>query len=242
MWARLKAQRILAKTGSSSSVSQPGVRKSRCQPSSAQRASRRSMRGRIVAEKPGSGGFTGETLMRTPRTPSLSISASSASGAFSSTSTMPRQRAMPDLAHRVEHAGIVAAVGARLHEHEALDAEMLARARDSRRAARAAARSAASRSPRRADSAPPGRTHGNARRRSSAARGTRAVVRVWFNVCVLRLLDRDVRARDDVAPDGDLACEMARHLLRRRGDGERGLLARTPRAAAAGRRRARPRG
>ena len=30
-----------------------------------------------------------------------------------------------DLAHRVEHAGIVAAIGARLHEHEALDAEML---------------------------------------------------------------------------------------------------------------------
>ena len=31
----------------------------------------------------------------------------------------------PDLAHRVEHAGIVAAIGARLHEHEALDAEVL---------------------------------------------------------------------------------------------------------------------
>ena len=93
--ARLNAQRILAKTRSSSSVSQPGVRKSRCQPSSAQRASSRAMRGRIVSEKPGSTDFTGETLMRTPRTPSLSISASSASGAFSSTSTMPRQRANP---------------------------------------------------------------------------------------------------------------------------------------------------
>ena len=62
-------ERILAKTGSSSSVSQPGE-ESTCQPSSAQRASIRSMRGRIVAEKPGSGGFTGDTLMRTPRTPS----------------------------------------------------------------------------------------------------------------------------------------------------------------------------
>jgi hypothetical protein len=51
------------------------------------------MRGRIVAEKPGAGGFTGETLMRMPRTPSAFMSASSASGACSSTSTMPRQRA-----------------------------------------------------------------------------------------------------------------------------------------------------
>ena len=29
----------------------------------------------------------------------------------------------PDLAHGVEHAGIVAAIGARLHEHETLEAE-----------------------------------------------------------------------------------------------------------------------
>ena len=29
----------------------------------------------------------------------------------------------PDLAHGVEHAGIVAAIGAGLHEHEALEAE-----------------------------------------------------------------------------------------------------------------------
>jgi hypothetical protein len=53
------------------------------------------MRGSMVAEKPGSGGLTGETLIRTPRTPSAFISASSASGAFSSTSTMPRQRPTP---------------------------------------------------------------------------------------------------------------------------------------------------
>ena len=82
-----------------------------------------------------------------------------------------------DLAHRVEHAGIVAAIGARLHEHEALDAEMLRERRDSRTAARAAARSAASRSRRHADSDPPVRTHGNARRKHSAARGRRAVAR-----------------------------------------------------------------
>src|SRR6185295_12755308 len=30
----------------------------------------------------------------------------------------------PDLAHRVEHAAVVAPVGARLHEHEALYAEL----------------------------------------------------------------------------------------------------------------------
>ena len=46
-------------TGISSCVSQPGVRKSSCQPSSAQRASRRSMRASMVVEKPGSGGLIG---------------------------------------------------------------------------------------------------------------------------------------------------------------------------------------
>ena len=125
MWARLKAQRICANTGSSSSVSQPGVRKSRCQPSSAQRASSRSMRGRMVAEKPGSGGFTGETLMRTPRTPSLSMIRQQRVRRVLVDVHDAAAARDPDLAHRVEHAGIVAAVGARLHEHEPLDAEML---------------------------------------------------------------------------------------------------------------------
>ena len=83
------------------------------------------MRGFIVSEKPGSGGFTGETLMRTPRTPILSISASSASGASSSHVDDAAAARDTDFAHRVEHAGIVAAIGARLHEHEPLHAEVL---------------------------------------------------------------------------------------------------------------------
>ena len=124
----------------------------------------------------------------------------------------------PDLAHRVEHAGIVAAIGARLHEHEALDAEMPRERRDNRRAGRAAARSAASRSRRRADSAPPVRTRGNARRRRSAACGRRAPARSRDS------LDGDLRARDDVAPHIDLARDVARDLVRRGGDGDGGLL------------------
>ena len=95
MCATVYGQRILANTGSSSSVSQPGLRKSTCQPSSAQRASIRSMRLRQTSAKPGSGGLTGDWLIRTARTPSLSISARSLSGASSSTSTTPRQRAKP---------------------------------------------------------------------------------------------------------------------------------------------------
>src|SRR5262245_9553604 len=122
MWAIVKEQRSRANTGKSSSVSQPGWRKSSCQPISAHRASRRSIRGSMVAEKPGSGGLTGETLIRTPRTPSASISASSIRGVLVHVHDAAAA-ADPDLAHGVEHAGIVAAVGARLHEHETLDPE-----------------------------------------------------------------------------------------------------------------------
>jgi hypothetical protein len=48
------------------------------------------MRGISFAPSPASGGWMGETLMRTPRTPSSCISGQLASDAFSSTSTMPR--------------------------------------------------------------------------------------------------------------------------------------------------------
>ena len=84
----------------------------------------RFMRARIFFENPAPAACTGFTLMRTPRTPSPCICASSTSRMSSSTSTMPRQRCGADFAHRVEHAAVVAAVGARLHEHVALDPEL----------------------------------------------------------------------------------------------------------------------
>ena len=79
------------------------------------------MRGSRLAAKPASGCFTGETLIRTPRTPAASSAAS-----------MRVRRVLIDiddaaaaghLRHGIEHAGIVAAIGARLNEHEAREAE-----------------------------------------------------------------------------------------------------------------------
>src|SRR5262245_46340013 len=51
----------------------------------------------------------------------------------------------------------------------------------------------------------------------------------WLNASSLfsgvrRLLDRDLGARDHLAPDADLALEMPLHLVRRGGDGDRCLL------------------
>ena len=96
-WAIVKSTSSLFKTGISSLVSHPGVKKSSCQPIPAQRARKRSMRGRSFAANPASKGFTGDTLMRTPRTPRASRRSSSASGAFSSMSTIPRHFAAPIL-------------------------------------------------------------------------------------------------------------------------------------------------
>ena len=61
--------------------------------------------------------------MRTPRTPSASISASSGVRRILVHVDDAAAARDPDLAHGIEHAGIVAAIGARLHEHEALEAE-----------------------------------------------------------------------------------------------------------------------
>jgi hypothetical protein len=86
-------------------------------------------------------------------------------------SLIPRSRAAaaaardPDLAHGIEHAGIVAAISPGLDEHETFDAEQLGERRDSRRAARAAERNAGFPSLQiRKGSVPPGRIYGNARR------------------------------------------------------------------------------
>ena len=76
------------------------------------------MRGFIESASPASGLRTGDTFTRMPRTPSAFNSASSVSLVLlSSRSMMPRRTAGSSLAHSVEHAGIVEAVGTRLHEH-----------------------------------------------------------------------------------------------------------------------------
>ncbi len=95
MCATVKRDLSFFITGRSSRVNQPGVRKSSIQPISEQRASSRSMRASIVFENPGSGGLIGFTFTRTPRTPARFRRSISASGAFSSMSTMPRHFAIP---------------------------------------------------------------------------------------------------------------------------------------------------
>ena len=87
------------------------------------------MRGFIESAKPASGLRIGETLTRMPRTPSALSSASSLSLglAFVEIDDAAAERRI-ELAHGVEHAGIVEAVGARLHEdvaHEAKAARQL---------------------------------------------------------------------------------------------------------------------
>ena len=103
------------------------------------------MRGSIVAEKPGSGGLTGDTLTRTPRTPSLLHFGKRGVGlVLLDVDNAPRSGGA-DLAHGIEHAGIVAAIGARLNEHKPLHAEQPGELPNIRRAAPTAGYNAASR-------------------------------------------------------------------------------------------------
>jgi len=64
-------------------------------PEFAETEASRAILGNMVFQKPGSGGLIGFTLMRTPRTPAACRRSSAASLAFSSMSTMPRQRSAP---------------------------------------------------------------------------------------------------------------------------------------------------
>ena len=186
IWAIVKEQRSRAKTGSSSSVSQPGCEEVEM-PAELGAA-------RVEALDPRPHRLRKAGLGRLDR---RDIDPHAAHAELVHLGEQRVRRILvhvddaaaardPDLAHGIEHAGIVAAIGARLHEHEALEAEQPRRAPDSPTAARAAARSAGSRSPRHADSVPPGRTHGNARRTTAAARETRAAASFgWLNGSLL---------------------------------------------------------
>src|SRR5215510_8387637 len=100
--------------GINSLTSQPGVRKSRCQPTSLQILVSRAMRGSMEAASPASGLRIGEMLTRMPRTPTaLRLDSSLSVVLLSSRSMIPRRT---KFAHGIQHAGIVKAIGAGLDE------------------------------------------------------------------------------------------------------------------------------
>jgi hypothetical protein len=80
------------------------------------------MRGRIAPEKPGSSGVTGDTIdPHAAHAEPAHLGEQRVRRIFIDIHDAAAGRE-PDLAHRVKHAGIGAAISARLHEHEALDA------------------------------------------------------------------------------------------------------------------------